>query len=53
MASIPIIVVTAKDLTQEEEQYLAAHVNRVVQKGTLDPDDLGVTLREALSRWDG
>ena len=52
-ASIPIIVVTAKDLTQEEEQYLAAHVNRVVQKGTLDPDDLVVTLREAIARYGG
>lgn len=37
---IPIIVVTAKDLTAEERAELNGHVSRVLQKGTYQRDDL-------------
>lgn len=38
--SIPIIVVSAKDLTQEDRQRLNGHVNLIVQKGAYDRQDL-------------
>ena len=37
---IPIIVVTAKDLTQEERVELNGHVSRVLQKGSYKRDEL-------------
>ncbi len=37
---IPIIVVTAKELTPEERGELNGHVSRVLQKGTYQRDDL-------------
>ncbi|MDQ6676387.1 MAG: response regulator [Acidobacteriota bacterium] len=37
---IPIIVVTAKDLTLEERGLLNGHVSRILQKGSYDREDL-------------
>jgi signal transduction histidine kinase/DNA-binding response OmpR family regulator len=37
---IPVIVVTAKDLTIAEEDYLKARVEKVVQKGQLEVEEL-------------
>lgn len=37
---IPIIVVTAKDLTLEERGVLNGHVSRILQKGSYDREDL-------------
>ena len=48
--TIPVIVVTAKDLTSEEELFLRNHVSRVVQKGTLEPDALGKTIKEVVEK---
>ena len=48
---IPVVVVTAKDLTPDEVEFLHQRVSRVVQKGDLDPDDLGASLREILKRY--
>jgi threonine synthase len=31
---IPIVVVTAKELTVKEQEYLESHVNMVLQKGS-------------------
>jgi signal transduction histidine kinase/CheY-like chemotaxis protein len=39
-ASIPVIVLTAKDLTEEERRRLNGHVSRVLQKGTYQRDEL-------------
>lgn len=39
-ASIPIIVVTAKELTKEEKQLLEGRVDALMQKGTFLNDDL-------------
>ena len=49
--NIPVLVVTAKDLTPDEVEFLHQRVSRVVQKGDLDPDDLGASLREILKRY--
>jgi len=48
---IPVIVVTAKDLTLEESDYLNARVNQVIQKGSLDSDVLENTLQDILDRY--
>ena len=39
-ASIPVIVVTAKDLTAEDRKRLNGHVSRVLQKGHYQRDEL-------------
>ncbi len=38
--SIPIVVVTAKDLTETDIRRLNGHVSRVLQKGTYNRDEL-------------
>ncbi|MSV30558.1 MAG: response regulator, partial [Bryobacterales bacterium] len=42
--TIPVVVVTAKDLTPEDHLRLSGHVGQVLQKGTFNRDEL---LREA------
>ena len=39
---VPIVVLTAKDLTADEKRFLETHARRVVQKG---PDDRAQLLR--------
>jgi signal transduction histidine kinase/DNA-binding response OmpR family regulator len=38
--SIPVVVITAKDLTEEERKRLNGHVSRVLQKGLYRRDEL-------------
>ena len=38
--AIPVIVITAKDLTQEERQRLEGYVQKVLQKGAYSKEDL-------------
>jgi signal transduction histidine kinase/CheY-like chemotaxis protein len=45
---IPVIVVTAKDLELEEKTFLSERVERVVQKGKMEPSELGKAVREAI-----
>ncbi len=49
-ASIPVIVVTAKDLTEEEGRRLNGGVERIVQKGALTRHELLVEVRSLVSR---
>ena len=44
--SIPIIVITAKTLTNEDRLLLQGHVQKVLQKGDFSRDELLVELRE-------
>src|SRR6267143_1903474 len=44
--SIPIIVITAKTLTNEDRLLLQGHVQKVLQKGGFSLDELLVELRE-------
>ena len=39
-AEIPIIVVTAKELTQNEKNRLQGHIQKLMQKGDFLTDDL-------------
>jgi signal transduction histidine kinase/DNA-binding response OmpR family regulator len=44
--SVPVIVVTAKDLSEEERHQLDGTVERIVEKGRLDRDQLLDQVRE-------
>jgi CheY-like chemotaxis protein len=37
---IPIVVISAKDLTESERQQLSGAVDQVIAKGGLSPDEL-------------
>jgi PAS domain S-box-containing protein len=47
---IPVIVVTAKDLTRREADLLAGHVRRIFRKGQLERTDLVTVVREQLAQ---
>jgi CheY-like chemotaxis protein len=49
-ASVPILVLTAKDLTLEERRRLLDKVNSLVQKGTASPAALVTAIRDLLAR---
>jgi CheY-like chemotaxis protein len=47
---VPVIVITAKDLTEEERQRLNGSVSSIIQKGTRRVDQLLAEVREVLAR---
>lgn len=47
---VPIIVLTGKDLTEEDKQRLTGCVTSILQKQTASPEDLQKELRAALAR---
>lgn len=48
LKNIPVIVLTAKDLTQADRLYLTESVNAIFQKGAYHRDDLSTQLQELL-----
>ncbi|MEQ2007880.1 MAG: response regulator [Limisphaerales bacterium] len=50
MRDVPIIVLTAKDLTEEDKQRLTGCVTSILQKQTASPEDLQKELRAAFAR---
>ena len=46
--AIPIVVVTAKDLTEQDRQRLNGYVQRVLQKGAHTRDELVAEIREVV-----
>lgn len=47
---IPVVVVTAKDLTPEERRMLGSRVDQVVEKGAIDRDRLLADIAEFIGR---
>lgn len=47
-ADIPVIVVTAKELTQAEKERLRGHIQKLMQKGDFMSDDLADEVRALL-----
>jgi hypothetical protein len=45
---IPIVVVTAKDVTQTDRERLDGYVKQVIQKGEHTRDDLLVEVRDLI-----
>ncbi len=50
LRDVPIIVLTAKDLTPEDKQRLTGNVTTILQKQTASPEDLQHELRAAFAR---
>ena len=50
LAHIPVVVVTAKDITTEDRERLAGHVEQVLQKGAYSRETLLAKVREFAAR---
>ncbi|KMO15742.1 response regulator, partial [Methylobacterium platani] len=50
---IPVVVLTAKDITAEDRRRLAGRADRILQKGGLGMADLAATLRGLMSPVEG
>ncbi len=48
LKSVPIIVLTAKELSEEDRATLSSHVDRIVSKSDLRAADLCATVRQAV-----
>ncbi|MEO7050120.1 MAG: response regulator [Rhodanobacter sp.] len=50
--ALPVVVLTAKELTRDEQEVLAGYAHNVIQKGSYTGDQLEREVRRALqSRW--
>jgi signal transduction histidine kinase/DNA-binding response OmpR family regulator len=49
-AGIPVVVVTAKDLTTDDRLRLDGHVKKIVQKGAMKREELARELRSVMRR---
>jgi hypothetical protein len=49
MANVPVIVVTAKDLTEEDRQRLNGRVKQVLQKGPYSREQLTREIRRVVN----
>ncbi|HSH02081.1 MAG TPA: response regulator [Anaerolineae bacterium] len=49
-AHLPVVVLTAKDLTSEEMTYLQKEANALLQKGKYPAEELTATINRAISR---
>ena len=50
---IPVVVITSKDLTEEDRRRLNGGVARIIQKGTLSFDELLGTIRSLAAAGPG
>ncbi len=48
-SSIPVIVVTAKEITDTDRRLLNGSVSLIVEKGSFDPERFGAEVRRAMS----
>jgi len=46
-AGVPVVVLTAAELTADERRRLQGHVRQVLQKGALNRDELAREIRRA------
>ena len=47
---VPVVIVTAKDLTREELDWLRTNAERVVHKGTHDRQELIAVVHDVIAR---
>jgi GAF domain-containing protein/DNA-binding response OmpR family regulator/anti-sigma regulatory factor (Ser/Thr protein kinase) len=48
--AIPVVVITARDLSREDRERLNGHVEKILQKGTYDRDQLLAEVRELVAQ---
>ncbi|MDP6152248.1 MAG: response regulator, partial [Phycisphaeraceae bacterium] len=49
--SIPVVVITAKHLTEQDHQQLRGNVERIVQKGSFSRDELLKEVRDMVASY--
>jgi len=49
-AALPVVIVTAKEITAEDMLTLSGHVQRFITKGELDPAGLAAAVRQVLGQ---
>jgi len=49
--SIPVLVITAKDLTAEERRRLDGRVNKILQKGAYSREELLAEVRDLVADY--
>jgi len=47
--AIPVVVITARDLSRDDRERLNGHVEKILQKGTYDRDQLLAEVRELVA----
>jgi signal transduction histidine kinase/CheY-like chemotaxis protein len=47
-AAVPVVVLTAKELTRSDEQRLSVQVNRILEKGSYEQDEFYAEVRRAI-----
>jgi CheY-like chemotaxis protein len=47
---IPIIIVSAKELTQEEAEYLSDNIEKIIRKGNFTKEDLLRDIKRTLEK---
>lgn len=52
LRNIPVIIFTAGDLTEEQQQHLSKFTERMLQKGVFKEDDLLKSIESALKRFE-
>ena len=48
---LPVIIVTAKDLTETDRQQLNGYVEKIIQKGSYQRQDLLQEVRQSLEQF--
>jgi CheY-like chemotaxis protein len=48
--AIPVVVITARDLSRDDRERLNGHVEKILQKGTYDRDQLLAEVRELVAQ---
>jgi DNA-binding response OmpR family regulator len=51
--SIPVVVLTSKDLSQEDRLRLTGNVEKILQKGAYSRDALLREVRKVVAQWTG
>jgi signal transduction histidine kinase/DNA-binding response OmpR family regulator len=49
-ANIPIVIVSAKDLTAEDAANLSGHIQRFISKGSIEPEGLAAVVRQVIGQ---
>ena len=50
---VPVVVLTAKEITSEEKESLGRQADRLIVKGTMSLSEIGRQLRDLYSHQDG
>ena len=49
-AAVPVVIVSAKELTAEDVLTLDGHIQRFIAKGTIEPEGLVAAVRQVIGQ---